>query len=138
MRRRIRVRCCRLIKIKAKEDGETRMLVSLSKVLVVVLTRIIRYSRSPSTHDPLTNSEVCKLFSDFSLIARNLLARGASKAAQSLHPDNEAVARVDGSAPQDQFITEGGRVVGPQRDACSGDQSPWVGTGSCAASIRRM
>ena len=61
----------------------------------------------------LTNSEVRKLLSDFSLIGRDLLARGASKAADSLRPDQEALAHVDDSAPQDQFITEGGRKVGP-------------------------
>ena len=61
----------------------------------------------------LTNSEVRKLLSDFSLIGRDLLARGASKAADSLRPDQEALAHVDETAPQDQFVTEGGRKVGP-------------------------
>jgi hypothetical protein len=61
----------------------------------------------------LTNSEVRKLLSDFSLIARDLLARGASNAADSLRPDPEALAHVDETAPQDQFVTEGGRKVGP-------------------------
>jgi hypothetical protein len=61
----------------------------------------------------LTNSEVRKLLSDFSLIGRDLLARGASKATDSLRPDQEALAHVDETAPQDQFITEGGRKVGP-------------------------
>jgi hypothetical protein len=61
----------------------------------------------------LTNSEVRKLLSDFSLIGRDLLARGASKAADSLRPDKDALAQVDDTAPQDQFITEGGRAAGP-------------------------
>ena len=61
----------------------------------------------------LTNSEVRKLLSDFSLIGRDLLARGAAKAADGLRPDQEALANVDQSAPNDQFITEGGRVAGP-------------------------
>jgi hypothetical protein len=61
----------------------------------------------------LTNSEVRKLLSDFTLIGRDLLAKGASKAAANIAPDQERMARVDHAAPQDQFITEGGRVAGP-------------------------
>ncbi|KAF9457296.1 hypothetical protein BDZ94DRAFT_1326382 [Collybia nuda] len=60
----------------------------------------------------LTNSEVRKLLSDFSLIGRDLLAKTAQKAAGHIAPDPDALARVDESAPQDQFITEGGRVAG--------------------------
>jgi hypothetical protein len=60
----------------------------------------------------LTNSEVRKFLSDFSLIGCDLLARGASKAADRLRPDSEALAHVNNSAPQDQFLTEGGRKVG--------------------------
>jgi len=60
----------------------------------------------------LTNSGVRKLLTDFSLIGRDLLARGASKATQCLCPDPEALARVDDST-QDKFITESGRTIGP-------------------------
>ncbi|KAF8874992.1 hypothetical protein BD779DRAFT_1450453 [Infundibulicybe gibba] len=60
----------------------------------------------------LTNSEVRKLLSDFSLIGRDLLARGASKAAGAIAPDADALSRVDDTAPQDQFITRGGRTAG--------------------------
>ncbi|KAL0948737.1 hypothetical protein HGRIS_008869 [Hohenbuehelia grisea] len=61
----------------------------------------------------LTNSEARKLLSDFSVMGRDLLARGASKAADTLRPDEERLRRTDEAAPQDQFITEGGRVAGP-------------------------
>ncbi|KAH7919183.1 hypothetical protein BV22DRAFT_1108163 [Leucogyrophana mollusca] len=61
----------------------------------------------------MTNSEVRKLLSDFSIIGRDLLAKGASKAAEGLRPDEEALARVNEPAPQDEFITKGGRKVGP-------------------------
>ncbi|TFK47462.1 hypothetical protein OE88DRAFT_1636556 [Heliocybe sulcata] len=61
----------------------------------------------------LTNSEVRKLLSDFSLIGRDLLAKGAAKAAEQIGPDQERLRQVDQSAPNDQFITEGGRVAGP-------------------------
>ncbi|KII83317.1 hypothetical protein PLICRDRAFT_180576 [Plicaturopsis crispa FD-325 SS-3] len=61
----------------------------------------------------LTNSEVRKLLSDFSLIGRDLLARGASKAAGSLAPDPARLAAVDDAAPQDQFVTADGRHTGP-------------------------
>jgi hypothetical protein len=59
----------------------------------------------------LTNSEVRKLLSDFSLIGRDLLAKGAAKAATGLAPDPERLAQTDEPAPRDQFITEGGRVA---------------------------
>ena len=61
----------------------------------------------------LTNSEARKLVSDFSLIGRDLLAKGASKAAQNIAPTEEQLRGVDESAPHDQFITEGGRKIGP-------------------------
>lgn len=61
----------------------------------------------------LTNSEARKLLSDFGIIGRDLLARSAAKVAETLRPDEERLARVDHSAPQDQFVTEGGRVAGP-------------------------
>ncbi|TFY82424.1 hypothetical protein EWM64_g1578, partial [Hericium alpestre] len=60
-----------------------------------------------------TNSEVRKLLSDFSLIGRDLLARGAAHAAEAVRPDQNALAAVDQPAPQDQFETAGGRKTGP-------------------------
>ena len=60
-----------------------------------------------------TNSEVRKLLNDFSLIGRDLLAKTAVKAAQTVGPDEERLRNVDQTAPPDQFISEGGRPVGP-------------------------
>ncbi|TFK35771.1 hypothetical protein BDQ12DRAFT_307288 [Crucibulum laeve] len=60
----------------------------------------------------LTNSEVRKLLTDFSLIGRDLLARGLSKGAEAVAPPADRLQGVDESAPNDQFITEGGRVAG--------------------------
>ncbi|CCM06183.1 uncharacterized protein FIBRA_08425 [Fibroporia radiculosa] len=61
----------------------------------------------------LTNSEVRKLVSDFSVIGRDLLARGASKIADAARPDSDRLATVDETAPRDHFVTEGDRVAGP-------------------------
>ncbi|KAH8096888.1 hypothetical protein BXZ70DRAFT_895650 [Cristinia sonorae] len=61
----------------------------------------------------LTNAEVRKLLSDFSVIGRDLLARGAAKVADAARPDEERLQRVDHSAPNDVFVTEGGRHAGP-------------------------
>ena len=61
----------------------------------------------------LTNSEARKLLSDFGIIGRDLLARGAAKVAENLRPDEERLSKVNHSAPQDQFVAEGGRVAGP-------------------------
>ena len=60
----------------------------------------------------LTNSEVRKLLSDFSVIGRDLLAKGASKAAEALRPDKGALSRVDEPASEGEFVTKGGRKIG--------------------------
>lgn len=61
----------------------------------------------------LTNSEVRKLLSDFAVIGRDLLSISASKAASNIAPPQDRLSHVDETAPNDQFITEGGRVAGP-------------------------
>ncbi|KAI0777372.1 hypothetical protein BD413DRAFT_467001 [Trametes elegans] len=61
----------------------------------------------------LTNAEVRKLLTDFSVIGRDILARTASKVAEKARPDQERLRQVDESAPRDQFVSEGGRLVGP-------------------------
>ncbi|TEB22809.1 hypothetical protein FA13DRAFT_1466716 [Coprinellus micaceus] len=67
----------------------------------------------------LTNSEVRKLLSDFSLIGRDLLSIGASKASTLIAPPEHKLARVDEPALQDQFVThdpnhpDGQRIAGP-------------------------
>jgi hypothetical protein len=61
----------------------------------------------------LTNSEARKLLSDFGVIGRDLLARGAVKVSENLRPDEDQLAKVDHTAPQDHFVTEGGRATGP-------------------------
>ncbi|EIW62517.1 uncharacterized protein TRAVEDRAFT_112944 [Trametes versicolor FP-101664 SS1] len=60
-----------------------------------------------------TNAEVRKLFSDFGVIGRDLVARGAEKLAEQARPDQEALRRIDEPAPEHKFISEGGREVGP-------------------------
>ncbi|KAF8186734.1 hypothetical protein BJ912DRAFT_1032111 [Pholiota molesta] len=61
----------------------------------------------------LTNAEVRKLLADVATIGRDLLARGAAQAAGALAPAPEALQRVNESAPNDQFVTAGGRTAGP-------------------------
>ncbi|PSS29844.1 hypothetical protein PHLCEN_2v2659 [Hermanssonia centrifuga] len=61
----------------------------------------------------LTNAEVRKLLSDFSVIGRDLFARGAMKVAENARPDEERLRTVDDTAPNDRFYTEGGRTAGP-------------------------
>ncbi|KAG6890844.1 hypothetical protein C0992_012483 [Termitomyces sp. T32_za158] len=60
----------------------------------------------------LTNSEVRKLFSDFSLIGRDLLSTSLQKASSHIGPTREELAHVNEPGPDNQFITEGGRPVG--------------------------
>ncbi|TDL13121.1 hypothetical protein BD410DRAFT_615157, partial [Rickenella mellea] len=61
----------------------------------------------------LTNAEARKLLGDFSIIGRDILARGAVHAAEGIRPDQERLQHIDQSAPKDTFITEGGRQAGP-------------------------
>ena len=61
----------------------------------------------------LTNSEVRKLLSDFSIIGAELLSAGAAHIAQRIRPTDEQLHGVDRSAPDDQFITAGGRPAAP-------------------------
>ena len=61
----------------------------------------------------LTNSEVRKLLSDISVIGVDLLSKGATEFAQKIAPTDEQLRNVDRSAPDDEFITSGGRPVGP-------------------------
>ena len=67
----------------------------------------------------VTNSEVRKLFSDFAVIGRDLLARGAIKVAEKTRPDEDRLRTVDDTAPSDQFVSEGGRIVGPDETPVS-------------------
>lgn len=60
----------------------------------------------------ITNAEVRKLLSDFSVIGRDILARTASKVADKARPDEDSLRRIDDSAPPDQFVSERGRFVG--------------------------
>ncbi|KAI0328370.1 hypothetical protein GY45DRAFT_1005773 [Cubamyces sp. BRFM 1775] len=60
-----------------------------------------------------TNAEVRKLFGDFGVIGRDLLARGAEKVAEKARPDEEELRKIDDPAPSHTFHTEGGRTVGP-------------------------
>lgn len=88
---------------KAKNDGQQAV-----QHLRTLLTLIF------------TNAEVRKLLSDFSIIGRDLLARGAMKAAEMTRPDEERLRTVDDSAPNDTFHTEGGRRAGPDETPVRG------------------
>lgn len=86
--------------------------MSIVSRLMSVLSKAVHHLRT-LLNLILTNSEARKLLSDFGIIGRDLLARSAAKAAETLRPDEDRLARVNHSAPQDQFVTEGGRTVGP-------------------------
>jgi hypothetical protein len=77
-------------------------------------------------HLILTNSEIRKLLSDFSVIGRDLLAKGAHKVADVIAPHEEALRGVDKPAPQESFVSEGGRQVGP-------GEAPVMATGTAAS-----
>lgn len=62
----------------------------------------------------LTNSEIRKLFSDLSLIGRDLLAKGTHKIADVIAPTDDELAHVDEPAPHSKFVSEGGREVGQE------------------------
>ena len=60
-----------------------------------------------------TNSEVRKILSDFSVIGRDILARTASHAAESVRPEQDALTKVDRPAPSDQFEAGSSQQAGP-------------------------
>lgn len=60
----------------------------------------------------LTNSEARKLLNDMGLVARDLFATGAAKAADAVRPDQEALDQVDKSAPSGEWVSADGRKVG--------------------------
>jgi hypothetical protein len=60
----------------------------------------------------LTNSEIRKLLSDFSIIGRDLLSKGTHKIAEAIAPKEDELAHVDEAGPQDKFVSEGSREVG--------------------------
>ncbi|KAI0057660.1 hypothetical protein BV25DRAFT_1970625 [Artomyces pyxidatus] len=70
-----------------------------------------------------TNSEVRKLLSDFSVIGRDILARAASHAAESVRPDQDALNNVDRPAPSDQHHPHEGTEVENDGEVRSGDEA---------------
>ena len=60
----------------------------------------------------VTNSEVRKILSDFSVIGRDILARTASHAADVIRPEREELTMVDRPAPSDQLEASGSRQAG--------------------------
>lgn len=74
-------------KDKAKEDADTALLNL--RTLMKLLT---------------TNSEARKLVTDLSVIGRDLVSRGAAKAAGAIAPSPEELARVDDSTKRDEFV----------------------------------
>lgn len=75
----------------------------------------------------VTNSEVRKLLGDFSIVGRDLLARGAGKAANAIAPSASALEGVDQPAPDNEFMTEGGRTVGSDETPVLEANVPGVG-----------
>ena len=100
-------------KDKVKSDGQQGL--SRARLLRIAHTDIIIAVQHLRTLITLvfTNAEARKLLSDFGLIGRDLLARGASKAAENIAPPEHRLATVDESAPKDQFVSKDGRHVGP-------------------------
>ena len=88
------------------------LIVSIVSKLTVFLSKAVHHLRT-LLNLVLTNSEARKLLSDFGVIGRDLLAKGAANVSERLRPDEEQLAKVDHTVPQDQFITEGGRATGP-------------------------
>ncbi|KZV69328.1 hypothetical protein PENSPDRAFT_676112 [Peniophora sp. CONT] len=74
----------------------------------------------------VTNSEALKLLSDFSVVGRDVLARGATHDAGMIRPDQDRLQNVDQSAPSDQSITTGGRPAGPNETPVAEASIPGV------------
>ena len=57
-------------------------------------------------HIVLTNSEARKLFSDFSVIGRDLLSKSAAKASQAIAPSQDELRQADQAAPDHPLTTQ--------------------------------
>lgn len=66
-----------------------------------------------------TNSEVRKLLGDFGIIGRDLLSRGAATVSEMARPDQNQLQTVDEPGPNNEFVSEGGRRVGPDETPVS-------------------
>lgn len=93
----------------------------------------------------LTNSEVRKLLSDFSVIGRDLLAKAATRAAEAIRPGDEEVAHVDEPASGPEFVPKTGETpvlnvdiprADVQVEQYSGADEPAVKTGQGEEAIR--
>ena len=73
-----------------------------------------------------TNEEARKLLSDFSILGRDVLARGATHAASQIRPDQDRLQKVDESAPADGFVTAGGKKAGPNETPMAEASIPGV------------
>ncbi|KAF8812610.1 hypothetical protein BYT27DRAFT_7207628, partial [Phlegmacium glaucopus] len=82
---------------KLKHNGLNETLQHLRTLLSIILTK----------------SEVRKLLSNFSVIGADLLSKGAAHLARRIAPTDEQLRNVDQSAPDDEFITAGGRPTAP-------------------------
>ncbi|KAI1788073.1 hypothetical protein LXA43DRAFT_974992 [Ganoderma leucocontextum] len=76
----------------------------------------------------MTNAEVRKLLADFSIIGRDILARTAGKVVDTVRPDGERLRLVDEAAPPNQWVSEGGRIVGPDETPVLEASIPETGT----------
>lgn len=83
----------------AKDDGRQAAvhLKTLGKVCFSALDMFLELN--PVTQLIFTNSEVRKLLKDVGLLARDVAADGAAKAADKARPDQEALRRAEEPAP---------------------------------------
>ncbi|KAJ4479342.1 hypothetical protein J3R30DRAFT_3289645 [Lentinula aciculospora] len=68
-------------------------------------------------HLLLTNSEARKLVSDFSVVGRDLLARGLGKASEGLRPDEEQLRLVDEAHRGEAYLGGAFSVTSPEQRA---------------------
>lgn len=61
----------------------------------------------------ITNGEVRKLVSDFGIVARDMFATGAIKAADAARPDQEQLGQVDAPAADRTWVGPDGQTLGP-------------------------
>ncbi|KZT08513.1 uncharacterized protein LAESUDRAFT_724022 [Laetiporus sulphureus 93-53] len=101
----------RTVTIRAKKDPNELIPVDQNKVQADT-DQAAQHLRTLATL-VLTNAEVRKLVGDFGVVGRDLLAKSAGKAAELARPNEERLRQVDQAGPDQVFISEGGRQVGP-------------------------
>jgi hypothetical protein len=92
---------------KAKRDAQQGRCLLYSFIVPTLTVLPAAHHLRTLLNIVLTNAEMRKLIADAGTVGRDLLAKGAAKAAEAVSPNPEQLARADDPAPHDHFVDRG-------------------------------